>query len=218
MINYKFTFESGETKSFTIDFSSQTPIPDTVPDWMLLETNKCPNCPLKSSESNLCPAAIEVESVVTSFRNNFSYEKVSVRVETPERNYEKNVDVQTGLLAIIGLQMSKSNCPILKKLRGLGKFHLPFASNQEAFFRSFSAFLIKQYFKQSSGQIEKVDLSELTDFYKNLSVLNYHFMQRIRLASKKDANLNALLGLHCLSSNVTMSLEEQLDLLKLQFE
>jgi hypothetical protein len=218
MIKYIFSFDSGEAKTFIIDFNTQTPIPETVSDWMLLETNKCPNCPLQSTESRLCPAALEVESVVTSFRNNFSYERVSVRVETPERDYEKKVDVQTGLLAIIGLLMSKSNCPILKNLSGLGKFHLPFASNQEAFFRSFSAFLLKQYLKQNSGQSDKIDLNELTDFYENLSVLNYHFMQRIRLASKKDANLNALLGLHCLSSNVTMSFEEQLELLKTQFE
>jgi hypothetical protein len=62
-----------------------------------------------------------------------------------------------------------------------------------------------------------LDLSGLSAFYEDLSLLNVHFLKRIRLASQRDANLNAVVVLHGLSSIVTMSLEDRLEELKKQF-
>lgn len=217
MIRYIFKFNSGEIKQFDIDFDAHTPLPDPVPEWMLLETNKCPNCPMKSCDSNICPAALEVRPIIDAFQDTLSTEKIFVRVETPERIYEKHVDAQRGLMAIIGLLMAKSDCPLLNPMKGLAKFHLPFASPEEALFRSVSSYFLKQYFKNKKGQLDALDLTGLATFYEELNILNYHFLQRIRLASKKDANLNALAVLHTLSSIVLLSLDEQLEILRDQF-
>jgi hypothetical protein len=220
MIKYIFRFEDGCEKTFDIDFDNITPIPETIPEWMLLDNNKCRNCPLLSSQTKICPAALEAGPVIEAFQKTFSYENVFVRVETPERNYEKNIDAQNGLMAILGLLMSKSSCPHFKNLRVLGIFHLPFASSQESFFRVVSMFSIRHYFAQDEeeGPGLKIDFNELTKFYENLQVLNYDFLQRVRLASKKDANLNAIVGLHSLSSKVASSIDEQLEFLKTQFK
>lgn len=220
MIKYIFKFEDGSEKTFDIDFDSVTLVPKFIPDWMLLDNNKCSNCPLLSSQTKHCPAALEVAPVIDAFQKSFSYERVFVRVETPARNYEKNVDVQNALMAILGLLMSKSTCPHFKNLRVLGTFHLPFATNQESFFRIVSMFVIRHYFDQDNkqGPIEKINFNEMVKLYENLQILNYDFLQRVRLASKKDANLNAVAGLHSHSTNIATSIEEQLQLLRTQFE
>jgi hypothetical protein len=217
MIKYTFKFESGITSTFEIDFDSLTSAPDGIPDWMLLENNKCPHCPLKSCDTKICPAALEVSPVIEAFKDTLSTEQVFARVETPERNYEKQLDAQRAITALVGLLMAKSQCPILSELRGLAKFHLPFANTEEALFRSVGAYFLKQYYKHKAGQADALDLKGLSDFYESLCLLNEHFYKRIRLASKKDANLNAVVVLHSLSSIVILSLDDQLENLKDQF-
>lgn len=216
-IKYIFKLESGETKIFDVDLDSKTPLPINIPEWMLLETNKCPNCPLKSCDSIICPPALEVAPIIEEFKNTLSTEKFFVRVETPERDYEKHTDAQRAIMALIGLLMAKSECPLLKELNGLARFHLPFVKTEEALFRSVGAYFLKQYFKQKQGQADALDLSGLTTFYEDLRVLNEHFLKRIRLASKQDANLNAVVVLHSLSSIVILSLDDQLKMLEKQF-
>lgn len=217
MIRYIFKFDSGLSKTFEIDLDKPTLIPDPVPEWMLLDSCKCSNCPLNSSEVKVCPAAVEVAAVVEVFADTRSTEKVLIRVETPDCNFEKNFDTQGSITPLLGLLMGKSDCPILKELRGLFKLHFPFAGVEETIFRGISAHFLKQYFRYQDDKNKVFDLSELAQFYKNLCTVNNDFMQRLRLLSKKDANLNAMVYLHTVNSAVEMSLEAQLFMLVDQF-
>jgi hypothetical protein len=217
MIRYTFSFDSGQETIFEIYFDQPQSFALDTPEWTRLEVHQCPHCPLDRAKHSHCPAALECLPVIEKFQHTPSFKRAKVTVETPYRTYVKTVDAQTGIMAIVGLLMAKSECPYLKRLKGLAQFHLPFSSTEETLFRTVGAYFLRQYFKQKKGLEAPMDLSELAKNYEDLNTLNYHFLQRIRLASEEDANLNALVVLSNLSSVVGLSLEEQLDILQAQF-
>lgn len=218
VIEYAIRFQNGDRLLFNVDLDHPTAAtPQNTKEWTSLDFNQCPNCPLKKETHPHCPAALEVAGTIETFQARLSHERVVVTVKTAQRLYQKEVDVQTGLRSLIGLMMAKSACPYTSQLKGLAHFHLPFASNDETLFRTVSAYLLKQFFKHKSGQPADLDLKDLSKLYEDLMTVNENFLTRIRKASQKDANLNALVDLHSISTIVNMSLEEQLESLKVFF-
>ncbi|MEK7768273.1 MAG: hypothetical protein AAB286_00960, partial [Pseudomonadota bacterium] len=105
----------------------------------------CSNCPLGDSVE-YCPVAVNLSRVVETFRDNNSFEQTSVTVEAPERTYSKNVQLQKGISSLIGMIMVTSDCPIMDNLRPNARFHLPFATSMETFYRTVSMYFTAQYF------------------------------------------------------------------------
>jgi hypothetical protein len=221
MIEYIFQIKGRDSLHYHIDINreySEGSDETNHPPWTKLDYCQCKNCPMPVEKYQYCPTAVDLKEIIDGFSTLISHDEVTVRVKTSEREYRKTCDVQTGLQAILGLIMATSACPILSKLRSLADFHLPFATTEDTIFRAVGAYLIQQYFIFFDGGHPDFELKELKNLYCRLEQLNASFTERIRAASKTDANLNAVVQLGALSFMVHLSLEEQLKDLRATFQ
>ncbi|HIE00135.1 MAG TPA: hypothetical protein EYP59_07565, partial [Thiotrichaceae bacterium] len=137
-IEYLFTMDDGKVLNYKINFSrpwTDILVQSDYPVWTELDFKQCGNCPLNPEEYSHCPVAIDAKEIFLGFKEILSSSVANVRVITPEREYFKRCDAQTGLRALIGFVMATSQCPILSKMRGMAHYHLPFASIDEIVFR-----------------------------------------------------------------------------------
>lgn len=216
-ISYEFQMNDGRIFDFDINPSrgfSRGESGKEFPNWTKLSYNQCSNCTFKSTDHEYCPTALDVLDAVDRFKAIISYEKAFVIVKVPERTYTKECAVQDSLKSLLGLIMSTSGCEILSPLKGMAYFHLPFASLVETLNRTVGHYLIKQYFEMKNGGNPDWGLNNLSKIYDQLQILNNCFTQRIRGASKFDANINAIVNLFALSSAVSESILAGLDELR----
>lgn len=219
---YLFSFKDGRQKEFDIDLDERTleliP-PDAVarPEWTNLDFFPCDNCPLIGTVTH-CPVAVNLSTLVESFKDVVSYENAEITVETPDRHYVKHTTVQKGLSSIIGIVMVTSNCPVMDELRPMTRYHLPFATTEETLFRAVSYYLTRQYFTMKEGKAPDWALNNLIEIYKRVSVVNIGISKRVSNASQKDANVNAIVILHSFGDSVSYFIESGLSEIKYLFE
>lgn len=217
-IEYRFLMDGGKQLHFYIDFAR--PQADTsgkadYPDWTELKFHQCRNCPLDAAQHLYCPVAIDSMEILLGFREILSCSSSDVLVKTPEREYSKRCDAQTGLRGLIGFVMATSACPILSKMRGMALYHLPFATIDEIIYRVTSWYLISQYYIHQAGGTTDLALVDLKKYYEEVQTLNYDFLQRIRVASEADSTLDVLATLFSISSFLSSeSLEQHLEEIK----
>jgi len=213
---YKFSFNDGTEKEFTIKLDSQTmglmvvPKPEPPPEWAKLEFNRCPNCPLDPQQHQYCPIAVNIPELIDFFKNSLSYENADVEITSKQRKYVKNVSLQDGISSILGIYMVTSGCPVMDKLRPMVSNHLPFANSRETMYRVISMYLFAQYFLYKQNQTPDWDLKNLVKIYENIEIVNTSFSRRIRTISTKDASINAMIILNCLASTTIMSIDENM--------
>lgn len=220
-IEYVFKMEDGKVLEYHVEFERQRePKLDKAahPAWTELEFHKCPNCPLNPEEYSHCPVALDAQEIVLGFNEVLSCKATDIHVRTPEREYFKHTDAQTGLRALIGFVMASSSCPILSTMRGMAYFHLPFASLDETVFRIASSYLLKQYYNLKKGEEPDFELEGLKHYFKEMQTLNYQFLERIRAGCEADSNLNVLATLFTISSMLSLSLERHLKEIEYLFE
>jgi hypothetical protein len=215
-----YVFAMADGRSFRFEVRPDRPatsLPDGLAEaeWTRLAFHQCPGCPLDTAQHRHCPAALDLQAIAGAFRDLISYEQTRVEVTTPERTFVKQCDVQTGLRALMGLVMATSGCPVLAKLKGLAHYHLPFATVEETTFRTVSLYLLRQYFVHRDGGTPDLELRGLLEFYERLQDLNQAFQERLRAASQRDANLNAINSLFALAAVVAIALEEHLETLRI---
>ncbi|MEW5798078.1 MAG: hypothetical protein AB1728_03630 [Bacteroidota bacterium] len=220
--NYTFHLKDGKKIHFEIhlDPVSLEFMPkgvETYPDWTKIDYFPCDNCPLIDKVTH-CPVAVNLSSIVAPFHDIISHDPATVVVETEDRSYSKETSVQTGLSSIIGISMVTSNCPVMDELRPLTRYHLPFASTEETLFRAVSYYLTRQYFVAQEGGTPDWNLSGLIEIYKKVSVVNVGISRRIAQASKKDANVNAIIILHSYGDSIPFFVENGLDELRYLFK
>lgn len=131
-----------------------------------------------------------------------------VVVKAPERTYEEDTTLQQGLSSIVGLYMVTTNCPIMDQLRPMVRFHLPFATSEETLYRAVSMYLTKQYYAMRRGETPDWELEKLAQIYSAISVVNAGMSQRLKQASTKDANVNALIILSAFGDTAGVSLKD----------
>src|SRR5690606_33691090 len=168
------------------------------------------NCPLSKAEFSHCPAAVDLHRVIEDFQGLPAFQRVRVRVRTPEREYTKEVGLEEGLRALLGLIMATSACPVLCRLRPMAQNHLPFASNQEFILRAVSLYLTRQYFNFREGRRADWELKGLVRLFQQLQLVNQAFWQRIHDTCQGDSSLKAFLTFFSISTSMTHSLETQL--------
>lgn len=214
-IEYTFTMDDGKILNYRIDFERSPPNAQTsqnYPKWTALSFQQCRDCPLHPQEHQYCPVATDGKDIIMGFRDILSCSSATVQVKTPEREYFKHCDAQTGLRALIGFVMATSSCPILSKMRGMAHYHLPFASIEEIVYRTASSYLLSQYFVHRDGGQADLDLNGLKQYFDVVKNVNYDFLQRIRVASEADSNLDVLATLFSISSFMSAdSLDEHLE-------
>jgi hypothetical protein len=212
---YKFEFEHGPTTNFDVVLNAATlEIINTEdfpkPEWTKLKYSQCENCPL-SSGVEYCPIAVNLAKIVETFRNDVSFETTVVTVKTPERTFVKKTTLQKGLASIIGVLMTTSNCPVMDILRPMARFHLPFATTLETFFRSISTYLTGQFLLARNGNEPDWKLEKLLSYYKAINVVNKGMSMRLANASKQDANVNAVVILHSFGDGISYFIEQGLE-------
>jgi len=212
---YKFEFERGPETNFdvTLDANSLALLNESdgpKPDWTKLKFNQCENCPL-SSEVEYCPVAVNLARIVEKFRENVSFESTVVTVKTKERTFVKKTTLQKGIASIIGLFMTTSDCPVMDKLRPMARFHLPFATSVETFFRSISTYLTAQFLLARKGKEPDWALAKLLDYYKAINLVNKGISNRLSKASERDANVNAVIILHSFGDGISYFIQDGLE-------
>lgn len=214
-ITYTFSFPDGSRKSFPVvlnkgDLSLRKETAADLPLWVILGYHQCENCPLDRSRTPYCPVAVNIAGIVDEFKNFVSHEKARVSVEVEERVYSRETTVQQGLTPLLGIIMTTSGCPVLEQLKPMVRFHLPFASLTETIFRMASMFLMAQFLRAQEGKSAVWSLDGLTRVYVEVGKVNRDFAQRLRVAAKKDANVNALVNLDCFATMVPLAADDTL--------
>ncbi|WP_269527109.1 DUF6901 family protein [Coraliomargarita parva] len=215
-ITYIFGLED-EDLVFTIDtryekIQTRAPFraPENYPDWTLLHKDQCPCCPLKTSDSRFCPAAVRIHEVLETFKGSKSVQKIDLTVETTRRVYQQDCDLQSALNSMLGLQMATSGCPVLIRLRSMATFHMPFCSFGETLYRTVSSYLTQQFFIYKEGGSPDWDLQGLKCFYETLEGLNQAFSQRIKAIEESDAASNAIIMFFAASIVVADAIDNNL--------
>lgn len=220
---YLFIFKDGRRQSSNIKLDSKTlrliqEANGIRPSrWTKLDSSKCSNCPLNSEEHPECPLALNLSTIVPQFSDMHSYNEVHVIVESEDRTFSRDTDLQTALSAILGIFMVTSDCPNMMSLRPMVRFHLPFATIEETIFRSVSTYLLGQYFNHKNGKEADWDLKGLVENYKTIQIVNYGMASRMRSVVDKDANLNALVVLDVFAKELPFSIDKSLEMLEYLF-
>jgi hypothetical protein len=220
--SYCFAFPHGKVKQFSIEIDNSTllllPRPHDYAEWTQLSCRQCSCCPLLLDENQYCPIAVNLSELVTAFRDTISYEPCRVTCTTAERVITKDTIVQEGLSSIIGIIMATSGCPVMDILKPMARFHLPFASVDEAMFRSVSVYLLRQYFIYLESGSSDFHLENIKSYYSKIEMVNSGILQRIKSAARKDADRNAIVILNCLAQILYLELEDNLQSLKYIFQ
>lgn len=196
---YKFRFPTGLEKNFEVVLNASTLELMTnrdalKPEWTKLKYHQCANCPLGDAVAH-CPVAVNLSTLVETFKDAISFQDIHVRVMTERRDFEAKTTLQEGLSSIIGIYMVTSNCPIMDRLRPNVRFHLPFASEEETIYRAISMYLTAQYFRMRNREEPDWELKKLAEVYRGVSEVNKGMSERLAAASTKDANVNAVIHL-----------------------
>ncbi len=215
-IDYKITLDDNHEFNYRVELDrSYDPLQaGEAPRWTRLEHEQCSNCPLNKDLHDHCPAAVDLYRVIEDFRGLPAFQKAKVRVITPEREYYKEVSLETGLRSLLGVLMATSACPMLCRLKPMAQQHLPFASNQEFILRTVSLYLMRQYYNLREGRHADWELKGLIKNYQQLQLVNQAFWQRILATCEGDSNLKAFLSFFSMASSVSYSLEAQLSKLR----
>lgn len=176
-----------------------------------LDNNQCENCPLNIKDSPRCPAAENLASVINTFRKVKSYEKVKIEVETNARTYSFYGDLTKGLHSLVGLAMASSQCPHMKFLRPMARFHLPFATSTETILRSMSFHLLRGYLTDPEN---KIDFAPLFVKYGEVEKINQAMMERIRSFEVNDTGMHAIVMLDSFISIFGLKYDSNLTELK----
>ncbi len=210
-ITYQFHHADGTMREFEVDVErARTPRQGQAP-WTRLGVQQCANCPLQSSEVSHCPPAVDLEQVVDAFNAVMSHENLRVVVNTPERQMSKDCDAQTGLSALLGLIMATSACPVLSRMQGMARTHLPFQSLEETRFRFVGAYFLGQLLIDQQGGTPDWSFDGLHALFDELMTLNRAFKARLQSAAEQDAAMNAVSGLAMHTLGVQLSMEGSLD-------
>jgi hypothetical protein len=223
LIRYRYDFGDGPAKTFDVKLDRAT-LRFVAPPrkepllWTLLTVNQCGNCPLDVKAHTCCPVALNFADIAEHFSDVISHQKVRVVVSVDERMYAKDTVIQQGLTPLLGIIMTTSGCPVMEPLKPMVRFHLPFASLTETVFRMVSMYLVAQHLRRMNGKPSEDGIDGLAKIYSEVNVVNRDFAKRLREAAKKDANVNALVGLDCLATMVPLAAEETLKEIAPYFE
>jgi hypothetical protein len=222
VITYKVATPDSRERVFNLELDRDTAVLTSAPNpnpppWTDLAFHQCMGCPLKSSETKHCPAALHLASVIEGFADLVSFDQVRVTVESEERAVIATLSAQQALASLMGLIIASSGCPRTAVFRPMARFHLPFSSESETAYRVASMYLVAQHFKARNGEAGDFKLDDLESVYRGVHAVNRGMAQRLRAASRQDAIVNAIVLLDVYSSLVPAAIHDILDEVKPAF-
>ena len=216
MIRYTMVLEKGNEVVFDIDETGDTSVEsgETPPRWLLLDDYRCERCAIPAGSRNTCPAALSIKPVVEAFSTHASFENIKVIVEMGNVRLNSAVSLQEAVRSMVGLMLALSSCPVMRKLRPMANFHLPFGDENQTLFRFLGMYLTAQYIRRLEGLEPDWDLTGLYDLFIDIHMVNNGLAERIRAASEMDATLNSLVVLDMLAHLVQINMEQSREKLK----
>ena len=192
-IQYRFLLHDGRELGFKLRLDPHSieaveVAPDPAPAWTALGFFTCGNCPLEPGSRPYCPAALRLVKIVDKCAGLDPYAQAQIEVTTPERSLRAARPLHKGLASLVGLIMATSGCPHTAFLKPMARFHLPFASDEEALYRASSMYLLAQYFLNKQGRTPDLELDGLAESYRKLQAVNTAMANRLRAASKETAS------------------------------
>lgn len=182
------------------------------PEWVALDYQQCPDCPLDKSASSCCPVAQRLLPLVDIANSLCSYDAVEVEVLTAERRVLHATTAQRGMSALLGVVMATGGCPVLDRFKPMARFHLPFATEDETAYRAVSMYLLARYL--ADGRYEGDAVAELRALYADVQRVNLAIAARLRHACGRDAALNGLALLDLFAKGVPQAAEELFERLR----
>lgn len=223
LIKYRFHFEAGDPVEFKLELHNKSmqmifrelTLP---PEWAKLETHKCPHCPLSAEEFPYCPAAANLSQVSHQFDKIVSHDELDVEVILPTRTIVKKTSAQEAICSLFGLLISCSGCPHTTFFKVMGRYHLPFATDEETVCRATSFYLLTQFLRAKLGKPHEFGLDGLKKIYDNIQIVNKYMAMRLRSAVETDATVNAIVILDSLAHAASLEIDGQLEFLSQLFE
>lgn len=220
---YDFTFTDGHSEGFNIALDGSTlepvePLPEKLPEWTRLRYEMCDNCTLDPLDHAYCPLAGRLEPVLNKMVHVLSHEHVDVKVTLDERSVSRSCSAQEGLSALMGVITATSGCPNTRFFKPMARFHLPFASTEETFYRAASMYMLGQYFRWHNDKGFDMDMKGLKKFYEEVSKVNKGMSNRIKAEQREDGAINALVLLDMFVMCLPDSLDDILEGLEPLFE
>lgn len=220
---YTFILPGGKEEVFLLEYDANTLELNTekdldYPDWTGLNFHQCPHCPLSTDDVVRCPLAASIATLVRQFQNILSFDEIELRVESDERVVSQKTTAQRALGSFMGVIIALSGCPHTAFFRPMARFHLPLATEEETIYRSCSMYLLAQYFCKSEGYEVDFSLAGLDQIYKNVQVVNTSIVERLRVASKADSSVNALIMLDMYARIMPYVIEDSLEDVRHLFE
>ncbi|MEJ2685753.1 MAG: hypothetical protein P8124_00850 [Gammaproteobacteria bacterium] len=214
-IEYRFLSEVGDSWRYRLRLDPLTLAHRLVPraaypSWVDLTAHQCRNCPLARDTTPRCPAAVSLVDLVEAAGALTSHEMVRVEVHTPERTVTTDTTLQRGLSSLLGLVLATSGCPHAAYFRPMARFHLPLADENETIYRATSMYLLAQYFVAREGRPADLGLSGLTAIYNDVQLVNRALAERLRVACRQDAPVNAVILLDVIAKALPLTIGSQL--------
>lgn len=220
-IGYRFRHGT-EEKSLDLSFQAKDmslipPHRERYPDWTDLRTEQCDHCPLLDTQAALCPIAANLVDLLDICGELYSYNEIEVAVQTENRTITATTQSQYAISSVIGLIMATSACPYTEFLRPLARFHLPFADELETHYRIFSSYMLAQFLRHGAGMPFSLNLDDLKKAYSMMEKVNIYIARRIRMASRYDAGINAVVLLDLFAKSMPF-VEENLQELRYYYK
>lgn len=209
-IKYDFSFEDGRHWSHDVRLTPDNSLDarQPLPDWTRLDHKRCSHCPLDADSTPQCPLAVRLVDPVEALAGIPSWTPVTARVTSAGRTVVAETSLQRAAGSLIGLLSALSGCPHTKFMSPMAMFHLPFSTSEETLFRVLGMYLTAQHLRQAAGLSVDWEMTQLTEIYRNLRLVNNGLAGRIRSAAEHESSVNAIVLLDVLASDVGTSIEE----------
>ena len=215
-VTYRFLRASHAPQEVEVHLDTETLLSDLhieapYPKWTQMDAGSCEGC--EWSKTDHCPIALRLVRPLELFGDAISYEPVTVEVETAERFYRQDMDMQQGLSSLFGLLMATSGCPSMTIFQPMARYHLPFATFEETFFRVSGTYLLRELLLR--GELHKdrnSAIAGLNEVYQQVGRVNLGVMGRIRQTGFDiaDSSPNAIALLAAFSGLVPLTADKQL--------
>lgn len=211
-IRYTLAFDASNRAQFAIDTERTASALDAskAPAWTALDHHQCTHCPLSPQQHRHCPAALDIAFLAEQFNELPSFQTVDVKADIGDRSHQIHTDLQTALQSLLGLMLATSACPILSRMKGPARLHMPFATVDETLFRMVGAYFIGLYHQGRRGCSTDWTLDPLAVFYAQVQNVNRHLKMRLDAITSSDAQHNAIVSLMGVSVLVSFSLDQNL--------
>lgn len=212
---YQFDFGDGRRERFEIHLDGHRlhpldPLPKELPEWTKLEFKQCPHCPIHPIESNYCPLAARLVDLIERMADVVSFDEVDVTVTLDERTITRSATAQEGISSLMGIITASSGCPHTEFFKPMARFHLPFASADETFYRAASMYMLGQYYRWHRDMSVDLELVGLKRFYNQVATVNKGMAERIRAEKREDGTVNAIVLLDMFVKSMPHTVEETL--------